>query len=116
MDKPVCRNCSNPAHAVNRPRGLCWRCFYTPGVKEAFGYFARTGSVHSVRGALRTPTLRVNHNIGRPVAPAPTTAVPGTPEKIEVMRLRAEARYAVLHPADAKYAGDPRPLVFLSCM
>jgi hypothetical protein len=22
---------------VNRPRGLCWVCYYTPGLKEGYG-------------------------------------------------------------------------------
>ena len=30
----VCRHCSKCK--VNRPRGLCWSCYYTPGVKEQF--------------------------------------------------------------------------------
>jgi hypothetical protein len=29
----VCRNCH--AHKANRPRGLCWTCYYTPGVRES---------------------------------------------------------------------------------
>ena len=31
---PLCRHCSQPK--VNRPRGLCWSCYYTPGVKELY--------------------------------------------------------------------------------
>ena len=30
----ICRNCSKAR--VTRPRGLCWSCYYTPGVKERF--------------------------------------------------------------------------------
>jgi hypothetical protein len=30
----VCRHCNK--HPVNRPRGLCWKCFYTPGVRALY--------------------------------------------------------------------------------
>lgn len=30
----VCRHCNTGK--VNRPRGLCWACYYTPGVKELY--------------------------------------------------------------------------------
>jgi hypothetical protein len=28
--RPLCLHCH--ARPSNRPRGLCWRCYYTPGV------------------------------------------------------------------------------------
>ena len=40
----VCRHCSKSK--VNRPRGLCWSCYYTPGVKELYpstSKYARRG-------------------------------------------------------------------------
>lgn len=30
----LCRHCAE--RRVNRPRGLCWVCFYTPGVRERY--------------------------------------------------------------------------------
>lgn len=30
----TCRHCR--AGKVNRPRGLCWNCYYTPGVKALY--------------------------------------------------------------------------------
>jgi hypothetical protein len=48
-----------------------------------------------------------------PLADAPTTAVPGTPEKLAVLEQRVRMKQAIFHPADAKYPGDPRPLEFL---
>ena len=33
--KPLCRHCSE--RKVTRPRGLCWKCYYTPGVRELYG-------------------------------------------------------------------------------
>jgi len=28
----ICRHCQKSK--VNRPRGLCWSCYYRPGVRE----------------------------------------------------------------------------------
>lgn len=30
----ICRHCRRPS--VNRPRGLCWTCYYEPGVRDLF--------------------------------------------------------------------------------
>lgn len=30
----ICRHCSKLSAC--RPRGLCWRCYYTPGVKDQY--------------------------------------------------------------------------------
>jgi hypothetical protein len=95
-----CRHCSKPK--VTRPRGLCWSCYYTPGLRNRYpstSKFARQGLG--------------NFYCNAPLAPVPTTAVPGTPEKLAVLEHRARMKQAVFHPADARYAGDPRPLQFL---
>ena len=97
--KLICRHCSKCP--VNRPRGLCFSCYYTPGVKERYP----STSKYARRG--------VGHVAGRrnPLLPdRPTTAAPGTPEKLAVMEARAKANRAVFHPADARFPGDPRPL------
>jgi hypothetical protein len=96
----MCRHCG--AEKVNRPRGLGWQCYYTPGVKELYpstSKYARRG-VGNVAG-------------GVPLAAEPTTAVPGTPEKLAVLQRRAADGRAIFHPADARYEGDPRPIEFL---
>jgi hypothetical protein len=96
----TCRHCSKSR--VNRPRGLCWTCYYTPGIKELYpstSKFARRGVGNFTGNA--------------PLAPVPTTAVPGTPEKLAVLEHRAKMKLAIFHPADARYEGDPRPLEFL---
>lgn len=96
----VCRHCSHSK--VNRPRGLCWSCYYRPGVKELYP----STSKYARRGV-------GNFTGNAPLADRPTTAVPGTPEKQSVLEERARLRQAIFHPADARYAGDPRPLEFL---
>ncbi len=86
-----CRHC----HKVNatRPRGLCWTCYYTPGVREHYpptSPFARRG---------------VDDFCGRSAPPSqPTRALPGTPEKIAVLEQRARLGQALWHPLDAPRA------------
>ncbi len=97
---PVCRNCSKCK--VNRPRGLCWSCYYTPGVKDRYpstSKFARRGLG--------------NFSGNAPLPESPTVAPPGSPEKLAVIEQRARMRQALFHPYDAKYAGDPRPVEFM---
>src|SRR5437660_3587141 len=88
----LCRHCHRSS--VNRPRGLCWSCYYTPGVRERFpstSKFARRG-VDDFNG-------------NAVLAPAPTTALPGTPEKVAVLEERARLRQALWHPLDAPVTG-----------
>ena len=95
-----CRHCGKGR--VNRPRGLCWTCYYTPGVKELYpstSKFAHRGVGNFCGNA--------------PLPPVPTACAPGTPEKLAVIEHRAKARLAIFHPADARYENDPRPWEFM---
>ena len=83
----ICRNCNRSK--VNRPRGLCWSCYYRPGVREQYpstSKFARRG-VGNFCGAAARPTK-------------PTAAQPGTPEKLAVLEERARLRQELWHPDD----------------
>jgi hypothetical protein len=83
----LCRHCQKVKS--NRPRGLCWSCYYTPGVREQFpstSKFARRG---------------VSDFNGRARLPEPTAALPGTPEKVAVLEERARLGLALWHPLDA---------------
>jgi hypothetical protein len=83
----LCRHCG--MRAVNRARKLCWVCYQTPEVRELYpctSMFARRGLDNA--GRRRRP-------------PAPTQALPGTPEKIAVLRERASMGLELWHPADA---------------
>jgi hypothetical protein len=100
---PVCKHCRQSK--VNRPRGLCWSCYYTPGVKEMYP----STSKYARRGF-------GNGNSNAPLAPRPTCAAPGTPEKQAVLEERARNRQALWHPLDAQYEGDPRPLSVLAAV
>ncbi len=94
---PMCKHCSRTK--VNRPRGLCWSCYYSPGVKEIYPAVSKYGR----RGPGNTFAKAA-------FAAFPTTAAPGTPEKLAVMEQRALLNQNLWHPFDAEYEGDPRPL------
>jgi len=86
---PICRHCSKAN--VTRPRGLCWVCYYTPGVRVMFpspSKFHRRGPGHD----------------GSPSAlPSPTDALPGTAEKIRVIAERLRDHQELHHPFDATW-------------
>jgi hypothetical protein len=84
----ICQHCHrSPA---NRPRGLCWSCYYKPGVREQYpptSKFARRG-LEDFNGRVDLP-------------PLPTRALPGTPEKVAILEQRARERQDLWHPRDA---------------
>lgn len=84
----ICRHCK--VAKVNRPRGLCWSCYYKPGVREA----CPSTSKFAQRG--------IGHAVAMPPLPdQPTKALPGTPEKIAVLVERARRGQSLFHPDDA---------------
>ena len=84
----LCRHCQKVRS--NRPRGLCWSCYYTPGVREQYpstSKYARRG-VSDFNGQAH-------------VAAKPTQAPPGSAEKVEVLAERARLGLSLWHPRDA---------------
>lgn len=85
----ICRHCQSKF--VNRPKGLCFSCYYTPGV----------------RGLYRSQSKFGKHGIGLGNAPkpaaGPTGCLPGTLRKMVVMRRRAMAGQTIWHPLDARH-------------
>src|SRR5438309_767525 len=88
----ICRHCHSAI--VCRPRGLCWKCYYTPGVRELYPSTSKFGR----RGV-------GNCNGTRPLPTFPTQASPGTSEKIAVLAERARLKQCLWHPDDATFAG-----------
>jgi hypothetical protein len=84
---PKCRHCGHDR--VNRPRGLCWTCYYTPGVRENYS----SGSKYAYRGI-------GNGNNKRKLPTEPTTAPPGSPAKVAILEARAASGCALWHPDD----------------
>jgi hypothetical protein len=94
----VCRHCGQGR--ATRPRGLCWTCYYTPGLRDRYPSTSKYGQ----RGL-------ADFN-GRTAMPAaPTRALPGTPEKIAVLQQRALMRQSLWHPDDAPATCDRPRLV-----
>ena len=86
---PGCTHCRTGK--VNRPRGLCWGCFYAPGVRSLYPPTA----IQARRG--------VGNLTGRrPAAVEPTAACPGTEEKIAALAERARLGLDLWHPIDGR--------------
>jgi hypothetical protein len=84
----TCRNCGRPR--VNRPRGLCWTCYYKPSIRDRFpsqSKFGRRG-VADFCGCGAIPM-------------EPTAATPGTAEKVAILEQRARMHQQLWHPQDA---------------
>src|SRR5262245_3324916 len=90
----LCRHCQKTKS--NRPRGLCWTCYYTPGVREKYpstSKFARRGLG--------------NFNGLAPLPDCPTDAAPGSEAKILILIERASLKRALFHPDDSPLALPP---------
>ncbi len=86
----MCRACHE--HKANRPRGLCWHCYYTPRVARKYP----STSKHA-------PGTGVGNGCGGYALPEPTEAAPGSAEKVAVLADRAAAGLALWHPQDANH-------------
>jgi len=84
----LCRHCQQSP--VHRPRGLCWSCYYAPGVRALYpstSKFARRGVA--------------NGFIAAPLPQFPTSALPGSEAKMLILEQRAALRQELFHPDDA---------------
>lgn len=95
LSKPLCRHCGMK-NAV-RPRRLCHGCYDYIPVRDLYPsdyrYLAKHPSSVNAKGFC---------NDGRKPPPHPTTALPGTPEKIAVMTERLLQGYHLHHPLDPR--------------
>ena len=82
----LCCHCHR--EPANRPRGLCWRCYHTPGVREQYP----STSKYTRRG--------VGNLTGDRPPPVPTDTLPGTPERVAVLAERAMRGEHLFHPGD----------------
>ena len=92
----LCRHCNQVKS--NRPRGLCWSCYYTPGVRDRYpstSKFARRG---------------ISDFNGKVALATPTAAPPGSPEKVSILEERARLHLDLWHPADAPMDRESRRL------
>jgi hypothetical protein len=88
-----CRHCGRERAA--RPRGLCWTCYQTLEIRRQYASLSKFGR----RGVLDFCGL------GQLPA-APTSALPGSIEKVAILQQRASRRESLWHPEDAPFAGN----------
>lgn len=95
MTKLTCRHCCE-RHA-NRPRQLCWRCYYTPGVKDQYpnGNSYLCGMGNSIEESVLDDE-------------GPTDTSPGTADRLAVLASRARRGKSLFHPGDCLETGDRR--------
>lgn len=91
--RQICRHCEKCG--VNRPRGLCWSCYYKPEIKALYG----AGSLSAKAAMYARIGVGLSYE-GEPTEP--TDALPGTEEKIVILASRAEKGLGLHHPKDAK--------------
>jgi hypothetical protein len=90
----TCQHCKR--RRVNRPRGLCWGCYYTPGIVNRYPSVSKYGR-RGVGGLNRSRMPEI-----------PTDAPPGSAAKLAILQERARLNVSLWHPMDARYPGDPR--------
>lgn len=80
---------------AGRPRGLCWTCYYTPGLREWYPICPDPAKRKYVR--------RGAPDFTGPSKPCRLTlTLPGTPERERVLTDRAQAGQSLFHPNDAQ--------------
>lgn len=89
----LCRHCARCRAC--RPRGLCWSCYYTPGVKEQYP----STSKYARRGV-------GNAGFGYVLPPPDHSLEPGSEEKLRAMETRALAGVSLFHPAEPKIVNE----------
>jgi hypothetical protein len=89
----VCRHCG--LKKAGRPRGLCWTCYQTPSIREQYASLSKFGrrGIHDFYGLGHLPETS-------------TSALPGSPEKVAVLRLRASRHESLWHPHDVPTCAD----------
>lgn len=85
---PLCRHCQR--HRVNRPRGLCWSCYYLPSVRDLYP---------STSKYTRCGVLDRNGNTPQPSESTKEPA--GSLEKVVVLEGRAARGESLWHPDDS---------------
>jgi hypothetical protein len=86
----LCRHCQTKKAC--RPRVLCWNCYYADGVRYLYPVSTSKFAHRGIR----------NDNQHTLSLPAPTDALPGSPEKQAILAERAAAGESLWHPGDAR--------------
>lgn len=98
--EPRCLHCKH--WAASTARGLCRRCFDNLDIREQYPHYGTRQHVGDLARFGRRGTG--NGNAKSCLPDAPTSAEPGSPEKIQIMQERARRRESLFHPLDAGVA------------
>ena len=90
-----CRHCK--VRSGYRSRGLCAICWDNVEIRAL--YSARRGIWQRDAEEVEQHKVEAAEYV-RTVAPLPTDAMPGTPEKVEIMELRYALGFSIFHPMD----------------
>lgn len=88
----LCRHCG--VKRANRPRGLCWACYYTPEISARYPSLSKY--------AARYYKSRGDTEEARPLPRTPTQALPGSAEKVAIMEARFVQNVDLHHPLDKR--------------
>ena len=100
-DAGICRHCSKKK--INRPRGLCWTCYYSP-VRDLYG--APNPKTAKYAGFAKT-AVNTGYAPSRPVpAHMLTSAEPGSEDKIRAMELRYLLGLSLTDESEPRYESE----------
>jgi len=101
MDR--CRHCQTLAIGRRR-RGLCWKCYLDPAIRAQYPSQSNLGNRQRGEGCQQEDRMD-----DPPLPEEPTEALPGSAERIEVMRERDTEGCHVRHPDDGQVGelGEP---------
>jgi hypothetical protein len=84
-----CRHCKK--NKIFRPRGLCVKCFYTPGIAQKYPKLSR-------RRAAEVWNRLAKQKLHR--QPEPVLALPGSDKKLQILAERAAKGQQLFHDGD----------------
>lgn len=93
----LCVHCGKGRRA-KRPRGLCWGCYNTPGVRHLYPCRPANG------GWVRPDHMPTKREVHKPSKPASEPLPEGHSweERLAVMAERREQNESLFHPGDAE--------------
>lgn len=99
-----CLHCGK--RAVNRPRGLCWPCYYDPEIRYLYpAYRGRNDDDDDSDSSYDrkfAEQLRAHQNLRHPLPAEFTRELPGSEAKIRVLEGRAARGESLWHPDDLR--------------
>lgn len=102
----ICQHCKK--FSANRPRRLCWACYYNNSIRERYAPETTNGVVAGLSNLLGMSEIDANtlreenrQRVGR-LPDSFTNAPPGSPEKKMILAMRARLKQSLHHPLDLK--------------